>query len=466
MRSRAFRFQAVLVAAVLLLGGCETIGGWFNSGGRVSKLKGTRVPVMTMGEVVSQDATIKDTPVQLPQPYVNTEWPSPGGYSSNAMHHLSAPGPLKEVWTSDAGTGSGDASRLTAPPIVAAGKIFVLDAKTHVYAFDAASGKRLWKAHVVDEGRVSFLNRLTFGIWGTDTRIDATKGFGGGLSYDDGKVFVTNGFGDLVALNAADGKAVWSINLGVPVFDAPIASGGRVFVASQDNHFHAYAASNGRELWDHQGISETAGLLVSTSAAVAGQFVVVPYTSGELFAMRVQNGRQAWGDMLTRTGNTTALSSLDDIAARPVIDRDLVLAISHSGVMSAIAVDSGERAWTRDIGGIQTPWVAGDYIFVLNGDNQILCMTRKEGRIKWMTQMPKLLDPQDSDSDPVTWSGPVLVSDRLLLVSSGGKVASVSPYTGKILGEVAIPAGTFLPPVVANGMVYILTDDAQLVALK
>lgn len=466
MISKAFRVQAVLISAALLLGGCDTIGKWFDSGGRVSKLKGARVAVMAVGDGVNEDATVKDTPVALPEPYQNAAWPTAGGYAANAMYHLAAPGPLKQVWTADAGLGSSTKSRLTASPIVAGGRIFVMDAKARVFAFDAATGLALWHASIADEGKRSVLNRISFGAFGHNSKVDTTKGFGGGIAFDGNRIFATDGFGDLVALDAASGAKVWGINLGVPIFAAPVANGGRVFVSSQDNHFHAYSADDGRELWDHQGITESAGILVSSSAAVSGQFVVVPYTSGELFAMRVQNGRPAWSDMLTRTGNTTALSALDDIAARPVIDRDLVFAVSHSGVMAAISVESGERAWTRDIGGIQSPWVAGEYLYVLNGDRQLICLTRKEGRVKWITQLQQVVDPKDKDSDPVTWSGPVLVSDRLLLVSSAGKAVSVSPYTGKIIGEVDIPDGTFLPPVVANGMVYILTDDAELVALK
>ncbi len=98
------------------------------------------------------------------------------------------------------------------------------------------------------------------------------------------------------------------------------------------------------------------GILSSTSAAVSGEFAVVPYTSGEIYALRVQNGQQAWSDVLSRSGRVTALSELDDIAGRPVIDRNVVYAVSQSGVMAAINLPTGERLWSRDIAGIQTPW--------------------------------------------------------------------------------------------------------------
>lgn len=466
MRSRSLLIPALLAGMAIGMGGCQTITGWFSSGGRVSKLKGTRIPVMSSKAQVSADTTIQKTPVVLPKPYENQAWPAQGGYPSSAMYHLSAPGPLKKQWEADIGEGSSSDSRITAAPIVVNGVVYALNAASEIYAINAKTGDEIWHKHVADPGHTDTINILTFGLVGKDTSVDTTKAFGGGLCYDDGKLFATDGFGDVVAFDAKTGKRLWIKNVNIPIYDSPVASGGRVFVASQDNHFHAFAESDGRELWDHQGISEPAGMLVSSSATVSGDFVVVPYTSGELYAMRVQNGRPAWSDMLTRTGAASALSSLDDIAARPVIDRNRVIAVSHSGVMAAIDVDSGERAWTRDIGGVQTPWVAGDYIYVLNGDHELICLTRKEGRVKWLTELPRLTDPTDEDSDPAIWAGPVLVSNRLLLISNTGKMVSVSPYTGEMLGRIHIEGGSYISPVVANGMVYVITDDGYLVALK
>ena len=204
----------------------------------------------------------------------------------------------------------------------------------------------------------------------------------------------------------------------------------------------------------------------STSAAVAGEFVIAPYTSGELYALRVQNGRPAWNDMLTRSHGITALSEIDDISGRPVVDRDLVFAISHSGVMAAIQLGSGDRQWERDIGGIETPWLAGNYVYVVTLQSQLMCLTRKEGKVKWIHQLPRWTDPEDTTSDPIVWSGPVLVSDRLVVVSSDSYAESISPYTGELLGRMEIPSQTYIAPVVANDTLYILTNDAELVALR
>ena len=468
MINRKFAPILVLAAVAFAASGCgitDTMGKWFSSPHK-SKIRGERISIMSSDESVKPDPTLKDIPVELPAPYKNSEWAQPGGYASNALHHLEANGPLKVQWQVDAGAGSASKSRLTASPIAAAGKIFVLDAKARVYAFNAANGEEAWHVSVAPPGDQDLVNLLTLGAFGKDTRIDATKGFGGGIAFDNGKLYATTGFGDVIALDAASGKELWRKNFGVPIANAPVINGGRLFVASIDNHMHALAITNGRELWDHQGITENAGILVSTSAAVAGEFVIAPYSSGEVYALRVQNGRPAWSDMVTRSKGITALSEIDDIAGKPVVDRDLVFTISHSGVMAAIQLDKGDRQWSRDIGGIQTPWVAGDYVYVVTLQNQLMCLTRKEGRVKWIHQLPRWVDPEDNTSDPIVWSGPVLVSDKLIVVSSDGFAQAISPYTGKFLSRVEIPSGAYIAPVVANDTLYLLTNDADLVALK
>jgi outer membrane protein assembly factor BamB len=332
-------------------------------------------------------------------------------------------------------------------PVVAAGRVFVLDSEVEVSAYDAKSGDRLWQVDLTPEDE------------------DSEDGFGGGVAYDDNKVFVSTGFGFVAALDANSGKELWRRSTTVPFRAAPVVNGGRVFVATQENQLMALAADDGRVLWDHRGIAESAGILGSNSVAVAGDLVVVPYTSGELFGLNVRNGRALWSDTLARSGGLTPLSSLADISGRPVIDRGLVFANSHAGRIVAIDIRTGERAWTIDVGGTQRPWVAGDYVYVITDDAKVLCIRRADGRVRWITQLDAYRNAETRQGT-ISWSGPVLVSDRLIALSSEGYAISISPYTGELLGRVDIPDKAFIAPVVADGIVYVLTDDGRLTALK
>jgi outer membrane protein assembly factor BamB len=465
-RRKQAGFIILLAVTALTLSGCadtmDTVRGWFHTEHK-STLKGERISLLSLDKTLNPDPDLADVQVVLPAPYRNPEWPQPGGYPSNAMYHLDAPGPLSEVWDADAGKGSDSDSRLTASPVVGGGRIFTLDAEAHVYAFDARTGRPVWNRRLAPKNGTDM--PTLWGLLGKPNTINPVSGMGGGIAYDAGKVFVASGFGVVYALNAATGERVWGQDIGIPFVDAPVVSGGRVFVITNDNHFYALAESDGRQLWTHQGIPETASVLSSTSAAVSGQFVVVPYSSGEIFALNVQNGRVAWSDVLSRSGQVTALSELDDIAGRPVIDRNMVFAISHSGVMAAINAATGDRVWSRDVGGTQTPWAAGDYVYVITGDSQLLCLTRKEGKVRWVHQLPQYAD-ESNKMHPLTWTGPLLVSNKLITTSSDGYMEAISPYTGQLLGRVELEGGTSVAPIVADGTMYIYTNDAELVARR
>jgi outer membrane protein assembly factor BamB len=440
-----------LAAAALLLSGCsgafDFLDGIGGSSGNKDRLPGERISVLTLEQRLEADPKLADLSVQLPRPYQNQSWPQAGGYSSHAMHHLAVPENPRRAWRADAGDGSGGNTRLTSTPVVAGGIAYVLDSEAQISAFDTNTGKRVWRRDL------------------TPRKERSEAGFGGGVAYDGERVFVSTGFGNVHALDAKSGAEIWKREIGIPFRAAPTVDGGRVFVSTSDNQLQVLAVDDGRILWNHRGISETAGLLGSASAAVSGDLVVVPYTSGEIYAFRVQNGQMVWTDSLTRTGNLTSLTALNDIAGRPVIDRDRVLAISHSGRMVAIDLRTGQRVWTRNIGGVQTPWVAGDFVYVVSTNAEVVCISRRDGRIRWITRLPRFEDEEDRE-DPIEWSGPVLAGNRLIVLSSDGYALSISPYSGEVLSSIEMPDGTFIPPIVADGTIYILTDDADLIAMR
>ena len=147
MMRKISRTAAVLVA-VLALSGCtrqfwDMAGDWFSTK-KSSNLRGMRVSLAGTDESLQVDPALATTPVQLPAPFRNPDWPQPGGYSSNAMYHLEAPGPLRRAWSRSAGKGSDDDSVVTASPVVAAGRIYVLDSEAHVYVLRLSDGRPVW----------------------------------------------------------------------------------------------------------------------------------------------------------------------------------------------------------------------------------------------------------------------------------------------------------------------------------
>ncbi|HEX7969208.1 MAG TPA: PQQ-binding-like beta-propeller repeat protein, partial [Stellaceae bacterium] len=258
---------------------------------------------------------------------------------------------------------------------------------------------------------------------------------------------------------------LWRQQVAAPIRGAPTVADNRVFAITVENQLDVLAADDGHRLWSHNGIPETAGLLGGAAPAVEGDIVVVPYTSGEIFALRAENGRPLWTDNLATARPLGALSTLADIRGRPVIDRGRVFALSHSGRMVAIDLRTGDRVWEQEIGGTHGPWIAGDYIYVLSNDVDLVCLTRQDGHVRWVHDLPHYED-EKKKKDPVRWAGPVLAGERLIVAASNGDGLSLSPYTGATLGRLTFPDGVFVDPVVANDTLYVLTDDADVIALR
>ncbi|MEI9981978.1 MAG: PQQ-binding-like beta-propeller repeat protein [Aliidongia sp.] len=245
-----------------------------------------------------------------------------------------------------------------------------------------------------------------------------------------GHIYATSGYGQVLDLDAKDGSIKWRVTAGSPLRGAPTISEGRVFAITVDNQLQALSTEDGHRLWSYDAIPESAEIAGSASPAIDGNVVIASFSSGEVVALRVENGRVLWTDSLSATRRFDAMSTLADIRGRPVVDRGRVYVISHSGRMAAIDARTGNRVWEQDVGGIYSPWIAGDFIYVLSNSNELVCLTRAEGRVRWMTQLDSWEDMEDK-SGPLHWAGPLLAGDRLIAVASNGQSGRSRPIPAR-----------------------------------
>jgi outer membrane protein assembly factor BamB len=433
------------VALGLLLGlaACSGDDAWFG-GSEEPPLPGERVSVMLLERDLIADPNLSDLPIELPPPLRNDSWPQNGGVATHAMHHLAAADQLNLAWRADIGAGASDAGQLLARPVVAEGRVFTMDAEGTIRAFDADTGAPVW----------------TFEQESADGLI------GGGLAYDNGWLFATLSSGEVLGLDVASGALVWTQPLGVPLRAAPTVAEDRVLVLTADNQLYALDGTTGRPVWRHAGFFEGAGLLGGPSPAVDRDLVVVPYSSAELYALRLDTGRPLWSDTVERPRRTQALDQITDIDGMPVIADDMVYVAGYGGQMAAIDARRGIRAWDIDVASTDTPWLAGDFLYVLTTRGEVLCLLRSNGRVRWVSPLPRFANPDDPGSTAIVWSGPILVGDRLLIVGSNGQAVTMSPYNGEILGRLDLPGPVVIAPVAAQGTVYIVTEDAELLAYR
>lgn len=433
--------MTIAAAAVLSLSACGVF-----KGSRKTPTLGDRVPILVSENAAESDKSIADVQVLLPPAAANDSWTQPGGSPSKSMGHLALGTTLTRVWSTGIAGGS-KRERLGAAPVVAENRLFVEDVKGVLHAYAADTGAVLWSAQIA-----------------TDKKNREAR-FGGGVSYDDGKVFATDGIGDTVAFSAADGKELWRVRPGGPLRGAPTVGNGAVYVVSQDNQLFALSQVDGSTQWSQAGSLESQGVFGVSAPAVGRGTVVAGFSSGELNAYRYENGRTLWQDTLSRTSISTSVSSLADIDASPVIDQSRVYAVGEGGRMVALELTTGQRLWEQNFAGISTPWIAGEWLFVVTDDSKLVCLSRANGKIRWISDLGAFKNMKKR-KNPIFWFGPVLAGGRLVILNSLGQIASVSPTTGEIADRTKSSGPFSLPPVVANNMLYVIDDRGRITAYR
>ena len=373
IRARYFGVS-LLLAAAIASSGCSV----FKKGsGPKTPVLGQRIAVLTSEGDVEVDPATQALPMSLPAPVVNDSWSQSGGNPSKSMGHVALGNALHTLFTVQAGRGSSLTARLGAAPIVANGRVYTIDTLGAVRAFDANSGAMIWASQTP-----------------YDERNNTPSLYGGGIAYDNGRIYSTNGVGYVSALDERTGGIVWKVRPGGPLRGAPTVANGAIYVMSEDNQIYSLKESDGSTNWSQPASLEIAGVFGSASPAVGQGTVVAGFSSGELNAYRYENGRMVWQDTLQRTSISTSVSSLSDIDADPVIDSGQVFAIGQGGRMVALDLISGQRLWELNIAGISTPWVAGDWVFVVTDEAKLLCISRQNGHIRWINQLPQFEKPK------------------------------------------------------------------------
>ena len=442
-QARRVRAPGILTVALVTLAACGD--SFLGEKETEPPLPGERVSILALEGNLVVDERLSDLDVVLPEPVGNTDWPQPGGNAANAIGHPALDTPLERIWRVDIGAGSDSERVLIAPPIVRDGRIFAVDASGVLSAFATDTGRRIWQSAI--------------------TGAEDDLVYGGGITSGEGRIFASTGWGEVLALDAEDGSILWRARATGPLRSAPTYAAGRLFVTSIDNQSVAFSAGTGERLWSHAGISEDALLLGRAQPAVVDDVVVVPYSSGQLLAMKAETGRVFWADSLASVRGSDTVSSIADIRGHPVVDRNRVIAISHSGKIAALALRTGEAIWDQQVGGVNMPWVVGDFVFVVSNDSEVVCLTLDDGRVRWLTLLPQYTDPEDREG-PIQYAGPVLAGNTLYVASSTGLLYRISPQDGAIRGETDIGRDLFIAPVVAGGTLYLLDDDGGLSAWR
>lgn len=428
----------------LFISGC---GGdtWMGKSDNKKKLKGERLSVLAYDADLKIADLSKDDRITLEPAQYTNHWSQSGLTADHAPGHLHIAGPLKKSWQQSIGRGSNTANKLLVTPVIANGRVFTMDCKSNLTAFDEQTGKKLWNTLLKPKAEKAHIH-------------------GGGMAVgSDDQIYVATAYGEILSIDPMIGKESWRVDSGSPIRAAPIFVDGRVIVQTADNRVIALQAENGKTIWKSTGIAENTSLLAASSPAAKDNIIVAPFSSGELNVLNADTGRLFWTENLANNRRAGTNTGLSDIKAAPIITNDLIISISHSGKLFGIDKRSGIRKWEQNIGGINMPWATKNTLYLISNNAELIALQIDTGKILFITELQKY--KSEKNKDLIVWKGPVLASERLWITNSLGDLIELSPYTGEKIGDIKLGKSISAAPIIANNAMFIQMENGTLIRL-
>ncbi|MDC1349140.1 PQQ-binding-like beta-propeller repeat protein [Amylibacter sp.] len=395
-------------------------------------------------EVDAQVLANKD--LTLSKARINKEWTHRNGSQSHFIKHPSLSNEPSEIWSKKIGVGNKRRQRLAADPIIAENRIFTLDSNFGVSAFDV-NGEKVWAADL------------------TSTKSPKDKISGGGLAYSKGNLAVSTGAGEVVLLDAATGIIRWRHDVQGSISAPPTYASGIIIVMTGGNQAISLNAKNGRVVWTQESNTTGAGILGAGTPAVSGNLVVLPFTSGEVLGVSLNEGLQSWSQVINGKRVGSANGYVKAVSGDPVIVEKVVYAGTNSGRLAAIDITSGMRVWTKKEGAIGPVWIENNALFVLTDQQKLKRLDRKNGAEVWSYDLPVYKNPKRSTGKYGHFS-PVLAGNKLYVAGTDKKIRVFDPKTGELLNSIPVRGGAASQLAIANERMYILSGSGKLIAFQ
>ncbi|MBF0414396.1 MAG: outer membrane protein assembly factor BamB [Magnetococcales bacterium] len=285
----------------------------------------------------------------------------------------------------------------------------------------------------------------------------------GGVGIDDKRVFTGTDDGEMVALSQATGEEVWRQRVSTSVTSAPVAADGKIFFLTLDSRLYALNAETGATVWVNNNTPEALVIMGAATPTVDQDRLFVGYSSGDVQAVSISNGKVLWNDNLTVVGGRSELDLLQDIDAAIVTDgrsgqpsqSRKVFAVNHQGRLVALSRDGGSRSWTHDLSALHPPLVWNDRLFIADMDGTMRALGMEDGLELWR-----------GDISDGLLTAPVRLKDRIVIADNKGRLFSLDPTSGRVLGLDRIGDPVLADPMVVGQEIYLWTNKGNMIALR
>ena len=338
---------------------------------------------------------------------------------------------VKKVWSQNLGKGS-EHLRLALGAASDGTNIYAAAHDGRVLAISADKGKRQWL-----------------------TKTGLPLSGGPGVGHD--VVALGSNNGDVIALDSTDGHELWRTTVSSEVLAAPAITADIVLVRTVDGKLIALDIDDGAQAWFVQQSVPRLSVRGTGGPVVVDNVVICGFDNGKLAAYDLGDGSQLWDVLLSPPSGRTEVDRLSDINASIRIVGDDIYAVGYQGVLAALAVESGQVLWTREISSHSGIGVDMNNLYVSRDGSDLVAMTRGAGLEMWR-------------QDSLTYrdiTGPTPFGSSVVVGDYAGYLHWFDAATG-VLQERVRAGGDRITtaPLVVNETLYVVTDGGKLFAFR
>jgi outer membrane protein assembly factor BamB len=269
---------------------------------------------------------------------------------------------------------------------------------------------------------------------------------------DGGFLYVTDDSGQAYKLDAATGKEVWKVKLDGTLRSAPVVTGGMVYFGSSNGHCYALSAATGQTVWD-----ETTNGPILTSPVVTGGLVVFSSSDSSVYSLNARTGHKAW-----------SVPYDADPSLVPLVYDGRLLYVTAGDTIYCLDPESGRQRTTIKLptNVLISPTAASDATYIITQSNTLYSLGAG-GRQRWKTTVAG-----------APTAAPLLAGDLLVVTTQPGIVSGYDAGGGGLLWQYAMQStatdsqpkldvtNVFAAPIVADGTLYVVSDDGSLSAFR
>jgi len=304
------------------------------------------------------------------------------------------------------------------------------------------------------DGRVIARNAVTGKrVWSVKTRLPLSAG-----PATDGKTVVAGSSnGEIVALEADTGKQRWRMEVTSEVLGAPAVVGDKVLVQTVNGKLTALNAANGETIWSVQQSMPSLSVRGTASPVVTRGQVVSGFDNGRVANYNLQDGSELWNVLMAPPSGRTELDRLIDINASPVVAGNDVYAAGYQGRIGAVALESGQLLWSRELSTYSGFAVDVSSIYVTDQRSELVAISRGSGRELWRRK-----DVRNRDV-----TAPAILGTSVVVGDFEGYLHWFDSATGALQARVKAGGKRISSqPLVLDDIVYVMTDAGSLYAFR